>query len=173
VQAMSLIHQKLYLSDNVTTINMQTYIRELVSYLRDSFDTRQKIRFELELEPIDLDIAQAIPLGLILNESITNSIKYAFPDERQGLIGISIRQPSSGHFELVVQDNGVGLPPDLKILKSDSLGIRLMHGLSNEIGGEFMMIGEEGTVVSVKFEVAELFRNEAANIYADELTFQS
>ena len=79
VHAMSLIHQKLYSSENVSSIDISLYIRELVSYLADSFNTGQRIRFEFDVEPLELDVSQAVPLGLILNEAITNSIKYAFP----------------------------------------------------------------------------------------------
>ena len=159
VQAMSLIHQKLYLSDNVTTIDMKIYIHELVSYLRQSFNIRQQIRFQLDLEAISLDIAQAIPIGLILNESITNAIKYAFPAEREGIITLSVKQPVEGHFQLVISDNGVGLPVDFENSKVTSLGIRLMRGLSNEIGGRLTIMSERGTSVSVAFEMEKVFRN--------------
>ena len=159
VQAMSLIHQKLYLSDNVTTIDMKIYIHELVSYLRQSFNIRQQIRFQLDLEAISLDIAQAIPIGLILNESITNAIKYAFPAEREGIITLSVKQPVEGHFQLVISDNGIGLPVDFENSKVTSLGIRLMRGLSNEIGGRLTIMSERGTSVSVAFEMEKVFRN--------------
>jgi two-component sensor histidine kinase len=97
-------------------------------------------------------------VGLILNEAITNSIKYAFPDGREGVIGVSIKQPSEGHFELAIYDNGVGLPADFENLKTTSLGIRLMRGLSNEIGGRLHMVSENGTSVTVSFEVEKVFR---------------
>lgn len=157
VQAMSLIHQKLYLSDNVTTINMQIYIQELVSYLQDSFDTRQRIRVQLDLDPIDLDIAHAIPLGLILNEAITNSIKYAFPAGMKGVITLTITQLSDAHYRFTVADNGVGLPAFFEDRKTTSLGIKLMHGLSNEIGGRLVVSSEKGTSVSVSFEIEKVF----------------
>ena len=79
VHAMSLIHQKLYNTENVSSIDMSSYIRELASYLRDSFNTGQRIRFEFDIAPLELDVSQAVPVGLILNEAVTNSIKYAFP----------------------------------------------------------------------------------------------
>ncbi|MHA4846985.1 sensor histidine kinase [Flavitalea antarctica] len=82
LQAMSLIHQKLYNTDNVSSIEMSVYIRELVTYLCDSFDTGPLIRFAYDIKPVEIDIGHAVPLGLILNESITNTIKYAFPDGR-------------------------------------------------------------------------------------------
>ena len=69
---------------------MSLYIRELVSYLADSFNTGQRIRYELDIEPLVLDVSQAVPLGLILNEAITNSIKYAFPEGRSGAISVAL-----------------------------------------------------------------------------------
>jgi two-component sensor histidine kinase/tetratricopeptide (TPR) repeat protein len=158
VQAMSLIHQKLYLSENVTTIHMPTYIQELVSYLRESFDTRQRIRFELELQPIDLDVAHAIPLGLILNEAITNAIKYAFPVQNDGIIRVSFVESEPAVFQLLVADNGIGLPPDFENMKASSLGSRLMRGLSNEIGGSLIMENGGGALVSLTFGVEKIFR---------------
>ncbi|MCE7060221.1 histidine kinase dimerization/phosphoacceptor domain -containing protein [Dyadobacter sp. CY343] len=171
VQAMSLIHQKLYLTDNVTTINMQTYIREVISYLQDSFDTRQRIRFQFSLEDIDLDITQAIPIGLILNETITNAIKYAFPDGKEGLVRVSTKEPNDGFFELLIEDNGVGLPSDFETKKLNSLGIRLMYGLSNEIGGKLHIVSNQGTSVSVTFEIEKIFRR-ATNIGVEETVLE-
>src|SRR5262249_22759774 len=80
VQAMSLIHQKLYNSENLSSIEMSNYIRELAYNLRDSFNAGKHIRFNFNIESIEMDVSQAVPVGLILNEAITNSIKYAFPD---------------------------------------------------------------------------------------------
>ena len=78
MHAMSLIHQKLYQSENVGVIDMRAYINEFISYLKDIFETGSSIRFEQDVDPIKLDVGQAVPVGLILNEVITNSIKYAF-----------------------------------------------------------------------------------------------
>src|SRR5450755_1598659 len=106
VHAMSLIHQKLYNSENVSSINMSSYIRELVTYLRDSFDTGQRVRFELNIEPLEMDVSQAVPLGLILNEAITNSLKYAFPSDMDGMINISLSGTTTNHYLLSISDNG-------------------------------------------------------------------
>jgi len=149
VYAMSLIHQKLYLSDNVTTIDMSVYVKELVSYLSDSFDTGQRIRFQVEIESFELDVAQAIPLGLILNEAITNSIKYAFPD-REGLIHISIIEEDD-YLLLTIADNGIGLPNDFDKVKTNSLGMKLMKGLSKEIDARFMIESKDGTSITIAF----------------------
>src|SRR5678809_583935 len=89
---------------------MSLYIRELVSYLRDSFNLGQRIHFNLNIHPLEMDVSQAVPLGLILNEAITNSIKYAFPDGRSGVISIFLSTDTRGHYLLNISDNGVGMP---------------------------------------------------------------
>jgi two-component sensor histidine kinase len=91
MQAISLIYQKLYQSENLARVDIRSYIAELVTYLRESFDTDPRIRFELDIVPLDLEVTRAVPLGLILNEAITNAIKYAFPDERTGKISICLK----------------------------------------------------------------------------------
>ncbi len=80
LHTMSLIHQRLYQTENLSAINMPHYIYELVDYLRDSFGTRNRIHFNLQIEPIELNLTHCIPIGLILNEAITNAFKYAFPN---------------------------------------------------------------------------------------------
>ena len=151
VHAMSLIHQKLYSSENVSSIDISLYIRELVSYLADSFNTGQRIRFEFDVEPLELDVSQAVPLGLILNEAITNSIKYAFPDERNGIITISLSNNAGQHCMLTISDNGIGLPVQFNTKKPGSLGMSLMNGLSEDLGGTFCSENDNGTIVTISF----------------------
>ncbi|HEU5167888.1 MAG TPA: sensor histidine kinase, partial [Chitinophagaceae bacterium] len=149
VQAMSLIHQKLYSSENVSSIDMSLYIRELVSYLKESFDSGQRIRFDLNIEPFEMDVSQAVPLGLILNEAITNSLKYAFPDKRSGLISISLLNTSSNRYLLTITDDGVGMPSTIK--KTGSLGMSLMKGLSEDLDGNFSIVNNNGTAINISF----------------------
>jgi two-component system, sensor histidine kinase PdtaS len=151
VHAMSLIHQKLYSSDNLSAINMDVYIRELVSYLADSFNTGQRIRFEFSIEPLELDVSQAVPLGLILNEAITNSIKYAFPDDRNGVISISLSKTGGDQFLLSIADNGIGMSTGYDLKKPGSLGMSLMAGLSEDLEGSFVIENNNGTMIKVYF----------------------
>lgn len=151
VHAMSLIHQKLYNTENVSSINISLYIRELTSYLADSFNTGQRIRIVYEIEPIELDVSQAVPLGLILNEAITNAIKYAFPDDRSGIISISFTSTAAGHYLLRIADNGVGMPPPFTNKKNGSLGMSLMEGLSGDLEGTFTIENNNGTTIAVSF----------------------
>jgi two-component sensor histidine kinase len=151
VQAISLIHQKLYQSDNLSAIAMQLYIGELVEYLRDFFDTGQRIRFDTQIEAIALDVSYAVPLGLILNEAITNGIKYAFPLGREGLITIAFKHRYGHRYLLSVSDNGVGLPANFDSKQTHSLGMSLMRGLSEEIDGSFSLESHQGTALFIDF----------------------
>ena len=150
VHAMSLIHQKLYLSENVSSVNMSVYIRELVGYLKDSFKTDNTIYFNLEVESIELDVATAIPLGLILNEAITNSIKYAF-GEAGGEVTLQLIKKESFYL-LTIADNGIGISTDFQqATPVTSLGMTLMKGLCKEIGAEFQIKADKGTNITIKF----------------------
>lgn len=151
VYAMSLIHQKLYQTENVASINMATYLPELVYYLRDIFNVKH-IFFNLHIASVDLDISQAIPVGLIVNEAITNSIKYAFPDDavnRQ--ITISMHLNENNLAELKITDNGVGLPQTFDRKSNNGLGLKLMQGLTEDIEGQFLIKSAKGTAISVNF----------------------
>lgn len=151
VHAMSLIHQKLYNTENLSSIDMSLYIRELASYLADSFNTGQRIRFELAIEPLEMDVSQAVPLGLILNEAITNSIKYAFPYDREGIIKITLSNTSNSQYLLDISDNGIGISSHLKNKKAGSLGMSLMAGLSEDLDGSFSMEDNNGTMIRISF----------------------
>jgi two-component sensor histidine kinase len=156
VHAMSIIHQKLYLVENGTSIDMQSYIRELLHYLSESFAIRARLSIVTEIDPLDLDVSKAIPVGLILNEAITNAMKYAFPNNRYGQIAISLKTIYDDLVLLKVSDDGIGLPSDLNRLAPKSLGMTLMHGLSREISGQLEITGNAGTEISLKFERSEL-----------------
>jgi len=148
---MSLIHQKLYNTENVSAIDMSLYIREMVSYLSESFNTGQRIRFEFAIEPLETDVSQAVPLGLILNEAITNAIKYAFPDNRTGVISISLSNTSPRQYLLVISDNGIGMLEQFSSKKPGSLGMSLMEGLSEDLDGKFSVENKNGTTIKVSF----------------------
>lgn len=154
VYAMSLIHQKLYQSENIASIAMPEYINELVNHVRESFDAGNRIVFEQDIEPLDLDVSQAIPLGLIINESIVNAIKYAFPGDREGMVSISLRHNGPDQLLLSISDNGVGLPADLDILENNSLGFDLVQGLAKQLKGRFNITSDDGLRITISFAVA-------------------
>ncbi|WP_431241844.1 sensor histidine kinase [Flavobacterium sp. P21] len=151
MHAMSLIHQKLYQSDNLSNIDMSWYIYELINYMKECYDTDGKINFVLEIKNTCLDVAQAVPLGLITNEAISNAIKYAFPLERKGEILISLKKIGQNDYELIIADNGIGLPKNFNYAERDSLGMSLMTGLSSQIDGIFEMKNDNGLKIKVTF----------------------
>ncbi len=155
MHAMSLIHQKLYQSEKLTSINMAIYIDELTIYLRESFIGPANISFELRIPPLELDIAQALPLGLIINEAITNSIKYAFPDRRKGMIYIFLEHTTNEYYLLTIRDNGTGLPDSFDSDSTNSLGMNLMRGLSEQLQGEFIIQNNHGTQITVTIKKTE------------------
>ncbi|MBO9729696.1 MAG: sensor histidine kinase [Chitinophaga sp.] len=151
IEAMSLVHQKLYQSESMSKINMVEYIHELVNYLKSSFSLRQSIQFRLEIDPVELDVSHSIPLGLILNEAITNAIKYAFPGNSAGVIRILFKQDGYHNVSLNIIDDGIGLPEDFDIQNPPSMGIRLMRGLSDDIDAVFSMQTQTGTAIRIHF----------------------
>ncbi|SIN91408.1 histidine kinase dimerization/phosphoacceptor domain -containing protein [Chitinophaga niabensis] len=151
IHSMSIIHQKLYQSETLSTIHMPEYIYELVEYLRESYGIRGNIRFELHVEKIELNHASAITLGLILNEAITNSIKYAFGHTAEGKISISLAHISDTEIMLSVSDNGRGLPADFNDRIGASMGMELLQGLTDDIGGTFNIQTDEGTHINIIF----------------------
>lgn len=150
--AMSLIHQKLYQSDKLTLINMASYIRELLDYLDDNFNASRHIRFDLQVaSPVELEVTQAVPVGLILNEAITNAIKYAFPNGEKGNVAIFMDYSGENRLLLSVRDNGVGLPARFEASENDSFGISLMRGLARQLNGTFHLESIGGVAVTIEF----------------------
>ena len=152
IYAMSLIHQKLYQADDVSTIDMAIFIADLVSYLKDSFDAPSSIRFQANLDKISMDVSQAIPVGLILNEAVTNALKYAFPKTHAGTINIVLKESSEGMISLEISDNGVGLPENFQSNHSGSLGLKLMEGLSRDLHAAYSLESYNGTRVLISFQ---------------------
>jgi two-component sensor histidine kinase len=129
----------------------------LLDYLRDSFDIKQQIQITTDIrDDIHLDISKAIPVGLILNEAVTNAIKYAFPGGRRGEITISMERIADKRIRLSIADNGIGIPGNWNKKQRDSLGLRLMKGLSDDVRGDFHIENTDGTKITLEFQ-EELF----------------
>ena len=158
IYAMSLIHQKLYQSDDIKTIDTSKFLPEFIRYLNESLGTRRTIRFELDIEHLMLGVSQAIPIVLIVNEAVTNSIKYAFPSARNGIIMISMHQVA-GLITLIIADNGIGIDPKIIHTQSESLGLKLMNGLSEDINANMHIENNEGTKITIVFKTDPLNDN--------------
>ncbi|WDF81425.1 sensor histidine kinase [Mucilaginibacter sp. KACC 22773] len=163
MQAMSLIHQQLYQSDTVAYINMDIYIRELISYLKQSFNGAGNISFNLRIEELTLDAAEAVPIGLIVNEAVTNAIKYAFPDGRTGNVDVILTAMIDYTYILKVNDDGIGIPESSEQKATNTLGLNLMKGLCEQLEGEFTIDRRNGTSLIFNFKVKRSIHEEIVN----------
>ncbi len=151
VHSMALIHQKLYQSEQLSVINMSDYITEIVDYLIRSYDRQNSVQKQISVAPIRLDVTVAVPLGLIINEVVTNSLKYAFATERRGMIRVELTQFDSQMYQLLIEDDGIGLPADFDPDLSRSLGMSLIKGLSIQLDGELQISQQNGVQISLTF----------------------
>ncbi len=155
VKSMSMVHEKLYQSDSFSNINFKDYVTNLVSDIFYSYGIKMGlITLEMEIEDVNIGIDTAIPLGLIVNELITNSVKYAFPEGRKGVVKIIFRSKGSKRF-LTISDDGVGIPENVNPEKTESLGLQLVNNLTNQIEGEIVLDRSHGTKFEITFEELE------------------
>ncbi len=152
MQAIALIHQNLYQPDHGTMINMASYIQDMTYNLQSSFVQTNRIHFSLHAEPIELDVSQAVPLGLILNEVITNAIKYAFPKPSTGTITVYLQRKTDGNILLRIMDNGIGFPAGFEVNVQGSLGIQLIKLFSEQLEGELKFQSIKGVEISLLFK---------------------
>jgi two-component sensor histidine kinase len=120
--------------------------------LQSSFTQTNRIHFSLHADPIELDVSQAVPLGLILNEAITNSIKYAFPKPATGTITIHLQQQHGGQILLRILDNGIGFPEGFEVSLQESLGIQLIKLFSEQLEGDLKFQSTKGVEISLLFK---------------------
>ncbi|MDY7030322.1 MAG: histidine kinase dimerization/phosphoacceptor domain -containing protein [Thermodesulfobacteriota bacterium] len=153
IMSMALVHEKLYQADDLARIDFNNYIRNLISNLYNSMEiSPQRIYFKIESEDIFLGIDVAIPCGLIINELVSNCLKHAFPNEREGQIRIALSHIDENEFELRVWDNGIGIPEHLNFRKTESLGLQLVTGLAEtQLQGTIDFIRMNGTEFRIRF----------------------
>lgn len=152
IRSMSLIHERFYQSEGLSKIDFDDYINRLCETLVHSSDANaKKIDLLVNAEKISLDIDTAVPCGLIINELVTNAVKYAFVGKTSGVIKVDFRKTEAG-YELRVSDNGVGLPTEFDYENSDSLGIQLICALVSQIEGTMTVINNNGLSITIKFK---------------------
>ncbi|MBN1948317.1 MAG: PAS domain S-box protein [Candidatus Cloacimonetes bacterium] len=155
VRSMALIHEKLYRSKDLASIDFGEYVRNLTTHLQIFYAVNADlISLEIDIEDIFFDIHYAIPCGLIINELVSNSLKYAFTDDRKGKIRISI-QASSDSFRLEVSDTGIGMPAELDFQNTESLGLQLVMSLIGQLHGKITMQAGNGTTFLIDFPRVE------------------
>ena len=154
IRAMALVHEKLYESKDLANIDFNEYIEYLVKMLFRSYAVNsEKIRLKLNIEKVMLKIDKAIPCGLIVNELILNSLKHAFADGDSGEIEVSLLFINENEVELVVSDNGIGVPEGIDYNNSGSLGLKLVNILTDQIDGKLYLDRSKGTKFQIRFEM--------------------
>ncbi len=154
IRAMALIHEKLYRSRDLARVDFNEYIKSLMNGLFRShgIDT-DRIAMKVKVEDVSLGLDQAIPCGLLINELVSNSLKYAFPEDRKGEISITLRSIREDEIELTVSDDGVGIPENMDIGSTDSLGLDLVTILAeDQLEGKIDLYGTGGTTFRILFK---------------------
>ncbi|WNM18666.1 histidine kinase dimerization/phosphoacceptor domain -containing protein [Flavobacterium capsici] len=150
VNSIGIVHQKLYQGKNLGAIEMKEYVLNLSESILDSFGAEGKIHLELAMEKLDLDIDTAVPLGLIINELITNTVKYAFPENQKGTLTIKLERQPENILHLVVSDDGVGKSG---VIKGTGFGGQLISLLTNQLNGTMKEENNNGTSVIFDFKL--------------------
>ena len=152
IYTMALIHEKLYHSRSFSNIAFEGFIRDLIYFLISSYEMQpNQIEINLKTNDISLDINRAIPCGLIVNELVSNVFKHAYPEKISGEIAICLDRDINGTFMLSVIDNGVGIPENINIQKTETLGISLIVGLTKQLKGNLELDRSQGTKFTIKF----------------------
>jgi PAS domain S-box-containing protein len=155
--AMAMIHETLYGSQNFASIDLSTYLKNLVQRLQEAYSTQKDILIFLELDKVELDINQAVPCSLILNELITNAFKHAFPAGRKGTIQIKVYMDNDREVVLELSDNGVGLAANQDLSNPSTLGLKLVKGLlKKQLKGSLDIVKEGGTTFILRWPLPDL-----------------
>jgi PAS domain S-box-containing protein len=160
IQSMALVHEKLYQTEDLANINLRVYIKSLVHSIFDSYGKdREKIMSQFDIGEITLDIDTAIPLGLIINELVSNSLKYAFSENGAGEIGIFLHESGEESFMMKVRDNGIGFPENIDFRKTDTLGLQLVTILTEtQLHGRVELYRNKGTEFRISFKKKKKFQ---------------
>ena len=153
IRSMAFIHEKLYQSKDLANIDFNGYIKNLADDLFRSYGASISIALKTDIEGVSLEIDTAIPCGLIINELVSNSLKHAFPEDREGEIKIALRRTDRNEVELVVSDDGIGIPEDLDFRNTESLGLQLVTSLAeSQLQGKTELNRAKGTEFRIKFK---------------------
>jgi two-component sensor histidine kinase len=152
IASMALIHEKIYESRSMVNVKMKDYIRELVHKLIDSYKITDNVRLQMNIgDDVLMNLNHIVPVGLILNEVISNSLKYAFPGDRKGRIYIELKTQPDGSYLLIAGDDGIGLPKAYDVTNFKTLGIELIHMLTEQLGGQLEIKNNGGLEYVLSF----------------------
>jgi two-component sensor histidine kinase len=153
VKSMALVHEKLYQADDLAEVNVAEYIRSLTTSMFHNYSVQPGVDLSLDVGEVFFDIDTAVPMGLIINELVSNSLKYAFPSNTTGKICISLQQSAEvDRYLLKVADDGVGFPVDIDFLNSPSLGLQLVKTLVNQLNGTIELDRDKGTCFKISIK---------------------
>ncbi|NYB53087.1 MAG: PAS domain S-box protein [Methanobacteriaceae archaeon] len=156
VKSMALVHEKLYQTTDLARINIAEYIRSLSMNLFHSYSVKAGINLRLDVGEVFFGIDTAVPLGLIINELVSNSLKYAFQNQEEGQIMISLHEhpdnQTEGQYLLTVKDDGIGFPDNLDFRNTHSLGLQLVNTLVNQLDGTIELVKNKGTCFKIIFQ---------------------
>jgi two-component sensor histidine kinase len=153
IKTMALIHEKLYKAKDLAKVNFNDYLKDMINSMFMSYGlSPNKVALKTDVEDVDFGVDTAIPCGLIINELVSNSLKHAFPEDRDGEIKVSLRRNDKAEVELTVSDNGVGMPEGLDFRKTDSLGLNLVNALVGQLRGEIELYREKGAEFIITFK---------------------
>ncbi len=159
IKTMALIHEKLYRSTDISVIEFYDYIKNLVNSLYSSYGISiDRVKPVIEFRSIYLDIDTAIPCGLIINELISNCLKYAYPDLRKGRISIDLKELNESDYVLVIKDDGIGIRESVDFVNTNSLGLKLVKILSEQLGGAVELIRNNGSEFRISFKRSNYLR---------------
>ncbi|MCB0338428.1 MAG: PAS domain S-box protein, partial [Bdellovibrionales bacterium] len=153
IQSMAILHELLYRKGNLSGVCFGSYLQELSKQLIESFGSSDKVSLEVELKDVVVDLDQAIPCGLIVNELVTNSLQHAFPEDRNGVISIGVDCDQEGKCKLEVRDNGIGVNTNGNFEENSSLGTRLVLRLAKQIRADVKRLGPPGFGMRISFKI--------------------
>ena len=156
---MALIHEKLYRSTDISVIEFYDYIKNLVNNLYSTYGISiDRVKLVIEFRSVYLDIDTSIPCGLIVNELISNCLKYAFPGKQTGCINIDLKETGPNNFLLIVKDDGIGIPPEIDFTSASSLGLKLVKILAEQLSGSVDLIRTKGSEFRISFKMANYIK---------------
>ena len=160
VRSIALIHQNLYQLENLSTINLRRFVTDLCRQVQSVFQRQKTVTITIDIPDLNLDIDSAVPLGLILNELLSNSFKYAFTNQEAGEISLTIHTVDEGKYQLSYTDNGPGLPVDFDLSRATTLGLQLVNDLARQIGGKVYYSIQSGATFSINFTNRDVRKKE-------------
>lgn len=152
VQSMAFIHQNLYESAGMNMVDMPNYVESLIDHLKTAYQKEdEQVQIHVQIEPLQLHMDLVVSIGMIINELVTNSLKYGFVGRKEGKIDVRLI-PLNGSYELIVSDNGNGIPDEVNIRQSNTFGFKMIRAFVQKLKGQMNVSGERGTCVSIVFK---------------------